>query len=38
MTLFALAAAEETIRFGSLDRWCGGRLDEQTLTLVGGDA
>jgi uncharacterized protein (DUF1810 family) len=38
MTLFAIAAGEESNPFRlSLDRWCGGRLDERTLALIGGD-
>jgi uncharacterized protein (DUF1810 family) len=38
MTLFAIAAGEESNPFRlSLDRWCGARLDERTLALIGGD-
>jgi uncharacterized protein (DUF1810 family) len=36
-TLFAIAAGEGDNPFRrALDRWCDGRLDEQTLTLLGG--
>jgi uncharacterized protein (DUF1810 family) len=36
MTLFALAAADPASLFHrALDRWCGGSLDRQTLTLLG---
>jgi uncharacterized protein (DUF1810 family) len=35
MTLFALAAADPVSSFyKALDRWCGGVLDAQTLTLL----
>jgi uncharacterized protein (DUF1810 family) len=35
MTLFALAAADSVSSFyKALDRWCGGRLDAQTLRLL----
>jgi uncharacterized protein (DUF1810 family) len=35
MTLFSLAADDPGNPFGlALDRWCGGRPDEQTLVLI----
>ena len=38
MTLFALAADEAGNLFEkALERWCGGRRDEATVRLVGGD-
>ena len=36
MTLFSLAAVDPDNPFRqALDRWCGGRPDEQTLALIG---
>ena len=38
MTLFSLAADDPDNPFRrALDRWCGGRLDEQTPALIGAD-
>jgi uncharacterized protein (DUF1810 family) len=35
MTLFSLATDDADNPFRhALDRWCGGRPDEQTLTLI----
>jgi uncharacterized protein (DUF1810 family) len=39
MTLFSLAAADPDSPFyNALDRWCGGTLDAQTLTLLEAGA
>jgi uncharacterized protein (DUF1810 family) len=38
MTLFALAAADPaSLFYKTLDRWCGGALDAQTLRLLEAD-
>jgi uncharacterized protein (DUF1810 family) len=38
MTLFSLAMDDPDNPFRqALDRWCGGRLDEQTLALIDAD-
>ena len=36
MTLFAIAAGDDdSIYRQAIDRWCGGRRDERTVTLLG---
>ena len=39
MALFAMADGDDKSTYRhALDRWCGGRMDERTMALLGGDA